>query len=266
MSEDSYRPTDPPPSKEEAPHSVEWPLLKGPGSRTAEFFRACRIFVEVIRGFRALHFIGPCVTIFGSARFSQDHPYSVLAEHTAARIARGGYAVMTGGGPGVMEAANRGAKQAGGTSVGCAIELPFEEARNPHLDIWVEFHYFFVRKVMLVKYSQAFVVLPGGFGTMDELFESATLIQTGKINQFPIVLMGTEYWQPLLDFQRDTMVKMGTISAHDPDRFVVTDDPEVALEAIRRGSRWFGSRRHARRLEQLELFEKEESGKLEKIS
>ena len=245
----------PKPTLPEEPQSSEWPLLKGPGSRIGEFFRACRIFAEFIRGFRTLHFIGPCVTIFGSARFPQDHEYCLLAERTAARIARAGYAVMTGGGPGIMEAANRGAKEAGGRSIGCAIELPFEEKPNPHIDTWIKFHYFFVRKVMLVKYSQAFVVMPGGYGTMDEIFETITLIQTQKIHQFPLILMGREFWTPLLDFLRETMVVRGTISPGDPDRFFVTDDPEEALQAVRRGSRWYGKKSHARRLKQLELFE-----------
>ena len=238
------------------PMAEEWPLLRGPGSRTAEFFRACRIFAEFIRGFRALHFIGPCVTIFGSARFPQDHRWCQLAERTAGSVAKSGYAVMTGGGPGIMEAANRGAKLANGLSVGCAIQLPFEEAQNPHLDISVSFNYFFVRKVMLVKYSQAFIVMPGGFGTMDEIFETATLIQTRKIDSFPLVLMGREYWQPLLDFQRNVMVKDLTISPEDPDRFFVTDDPDEAIEAISRGSRWYGKKFRLRRYRQMELFEK----------
>ncbi len=239
------------------PMTEEWPLLRGPGSRTEEFFRACRIFAEFIRGFRALHFIGPCVTVFGSARFEQDHPYSLLAERTAQRAAEAGYAVMTGGGPGIMEAANRGAKLGDGVSIGCGIQLPFEEAQNEHIDIWVKFNYFFVRKVMLVKYSQAFIVMPGGFGTMDEIFETATLIQTRKIKEFPLILMGSEYWKPLLDFQRNVMVKDLTISPDDPDRFFVTDSPEEALEAIRRGSRWYGKefRKQAR---QLELFRKKQ--------
>ena len=162
---------------------------------------ALGVFTEFMRGFRALHFVGPCVTVFGSARFTEDAP---LLRGRAARSARGwprlGFTVMTGGGPGIMEAANRGAKEVGGRSVGCNIELPQEQQPNPYLDRWITFRHFFVRKVMLVKYSYAFVALPGGFGTLDEIFETATLIQTGKIRDFPLVLMGREFWRPLADF------------------------------------------------------------------
>ncbi len=237
-----------PPDRSEVPLSTEFPLLRGPGSRIAELARALRIFAEFIRGFRALHFVGPCVTVFGSARFAQDHRYSVLAAEVAAHIAGSGYAVMTGGGPGIMEAANRGAKEAGGFSVGCAIELPHEEEPNPYLDLFVKFHYFFVRKVMLVKYSHAFVILPGGFGTLDEVFETATLIQTGKIHDFPLVLVGTDYWQDLLDFQRDTLVKAGTIDPEDVDRFIVTDSPVEVVAAIRRGAAEWSKKQHASRI------------------
>jgi len=211
-------------------------FLDGPKARLEEFFRACRIFAEFIRGFRALHFIGPSVTVFGSARFAQDHPYYTMAREVGAAIAREGLTVMTGGGPGVMEAANRGAKDVGGRSIGCNIELPMEQRPNVYVDQWITFRYFFVRKVMLVKYSQAFVVLPGGFGTMDELFEALTLVQTRKILGFPIVLMGVEYWKPLVEFMRGTMVERGTIDARDPEFLTVTDSIEVAVEAVRRGS------------------------------
>src|SRR5581483_5005060 len=163
---------------------------------------------DLFRGLRALHFLERCVTVFGSARFAEDHPYYKLARHVGSELAIAGFTVMTGGGPGVMEAANRGAHEAGGVSVGCNIELPHEQKPNPYLDLFVEFRYFFVRKVMLVKYSTAFVVMPGGFGTMDEIFETATLIQTGKIRGFPVVLMGKEYWAPLVTLIEE-MVREG---------------------------------------------------------
>jgi uncharacterized protein (TIGR00730 family) len=146
-----------------------------------ELIRVLRIMVEFVRGFRALHFVGPCVTVFGSARFKEDHPYYALGREVGRELARAGFTVMTGGGPGIMEAANRGAKEVGGRSVGCNIELPAEQKPNQYLDRFITFHHFFVRKVMLVKYSYAFVALPGGFGTLDEIFETATLVQTGKI-------------------------------------------------------------------------------------
>ncbi len=192
-----------------------------------------RIVGEFVRGFRAFHFIGPCVTTFGSARFDEGHRYYELSRSVGSELAKAGFAVLTGGGPGTMEAANRGAKEAGGLSLGCNIELPHEQAHNPYLDEWVEFRYFFVRKVMLVKYSQAFVVLPGGFGTLDEIFETATLIQTGKIHDFPLVLMGLDYWAPLLEFLRGTMLTERTISPEDVDRLILTDDPAEAAERIR---------------------------------
>lgn len=207
-------------------------FLEGPQSRWTEFWRAIRIFREIIRGFRRLHFVGPCVTVFGSARFPETHPYYQLGQRIGGSLARAGFTVMTGGGPGIMEAANRGAKEAGGRSIGCNIKLPMEQHGNPYLDMFVEFHYFFVRKLMLAKYSYAFVALPGGFGTLDELFEIATLVQTGKVSQFPIVLAGRDYWQPMLDFLRETMVKNGTIGAVDVDRFVITDSPEEIASHI----------------------------------
>ena len=223
--------------------SEEILFLDGPQSRWAELQRAFRIFLDLIRGFRKLHFVGPCVTVFGSARFPESHPYYDLARRVGAEIAKVGFTVMTGGGPGIMEAANRGAREAKGRSVGCNIVLPMEQSANPYLDSFVEFRYFFVRKLMLAKYSYAFVALPGGFGTLDELFEIATLVQTGKIRRFPIVLAGTEYWKPMLDYLRDTMVKDGTIGIEDVNRFFVSDSPTEIAELLRDvGMKQFGLR------------------------
>ena len=208
-------------------------LLEGPRSRTAEFFRVLRISREFIRGFRELHFLGPCVTVFGSARFDENHRYYQLARKIGAETAKLGFTVLTGGGPGIMEAANRGARDVGGRSVGCNIVLPEEQAPNPYLDKVVSFRYFFVRKVMLVKYSQAFIIMPGGFGTMDEAFEAATLIQTGKIFDFPVILVGTDFWGPLFDFLKNRMLAEGTIGAEDIERFVLTDSVERVMEELR---------------------------------
>ena len=212
----------------------EGKFLAGPQRRMYELRRAIGIFFEFLRGFRALHFVGPCVTVFGSARFREDHPYYALGRRVGADLARAGFTVMTGGGPGIMEAANRGAKDVGGTSVGVNIVLPHEQDPNPYLDHFVEFQHFYVRKVMLVKYSQAFVVLPGGFGTLDEVFETLTLAQTDKIHDFPIVLMGESYWRPLLDFFDESLIAHGTISPADLKLLHVTDSPEEALDHILR--------------------------------
>lgn len=186
---------------------------------------------EFIRGFRTLHFVGPCVTVFGSARFHEDHPYYQLTRRVGAHLARIGFTVMTGGGPGLMEAASRGAKEAGGFTVGCNIVLPEEQKLNPYLDRAVSFDHFFVRKVMLVKYSYAFVVMPGGIGTMDELFEALTLIQTKKIENFPVVLMGSEYYRPLMGVLAK-MLRAGTIDNTDLDLLLVTDSVEEAMSHI----------------------------------
>jgi len=194
--------------------------------------RAARIFVEFIRGFRALHFVGPCVTVFGSARFADDHPYYRLGREVGALLARAGFTVMTGGGPGIMEAANRGAREAGGRSIGCNIELPREQRPNPYLDRWITFRHFFVRKVMLVKYSYAFIALPGGFGTLDEIFETATLMQTHKMQEFPLVLIGDAFWRPLLDFLERRLVAEGTCEPQDVKRIIVTDSPRQAVGAV----------------------------------
>jgi uncharacterized protein (TIGR00730 family) len=207
-------------------------LLEGPQSRLWELFSVVRIAIEFIRGYRTLHFVGPCVTVFGSARFKENHRYYQLARDVGRQLAGAGFTVMTGGGPGIMEAANRGAKEAGGRSVGCNISLPKEQAPNPWLDTMITFKHFYVRKVMLVKYSYAFVVMPGGFGTLDEMFETATLVQTGKIKDFPIVLLGVDYWKPMIDFLRNTMVVEGTIDAPDLERLIVTDSPPEAVQRI----------------------------------
>ncbi len=216
-----------------SPSIEEELFLEGPHSRGSELFRALRIFRELIHGFRSLHFVGPCITVFGSARFPETHPYYKLTQQLGAEIARAKFTVMTGGGPGLMEAANRGAKEANGISIGCNIILPQEQKPNPYLDKWVDFRYFFVRKVMLVKYSYGFVATPGGFGTLDELFEVATLIQTGKIRGFPIVLLGVDYWTPLLDFLRAPVLKEAAISQPDLDQLLVTDSPTEAVEFIK---------------------------------
>ena len=210
-------------------------FLSGPRARLTELARVTRIAREFVRGFRALHFVDPCVTVFGSARFAEDHVYYRLARELGRRIASLGLTTMTGGGPGIMEAANRGAREAGGASIGCNIVLPAEQKPNPYLDRFITFRYFFVRKVMLVKYSVAFVVMPGGFGTLDELFEAATLVQTHKITSFPIVLMGTAYWAPLLDFVRGTLLDHGAIAAEDLDVLTVTDSVEEAGNAVQLG-------------------------------
>ena len=207
-------------------------MLEGPRSRTGEFVTLLRVMRDFLRGFRVLHFVGPCVTMFGSARTRDDDPHYQLARQMGAEVARLGFTVMTGGGPGIMEAANRGAKDAGGRSVGCNIELPFEQKPNAYLDRCVTMHYFFVRKTLLVKYSYAFVVYPGGAGTVDELFEALTLIQTGKIQNFPIVLMGTDYWREMVGFIQK-MAQVGTISPKDLDLIFVTDSVDEAVAHIR---------------------------------
>jgi uncharacterized protein (TIGR00730 family) len=207
-------------------------FLEGPNSRIEEFYTLLRVMGDFLRGYRALHFVGPCVTVFGSARIKPDDPHYELAMKMGAAIARLGFTVMTGGGPGIMEAANRGAKEVGGRSVGCNIELPFEQSSNMYLDRCVRLHYFFVRKALLIKYSYAFVVMPGGVGTLDELFEALTLIQNGKIKNFPIVIMGTDYWAHLIDFIGE-MADRGKISASDLNLIYATDSIEEAIIHIR---------------------------------
>jgi uncharacterized protein (TIGR00730 family) len=214
------------------PPTGEARFLLGPQPRGSELLSALRVFWEMLRGFRALHFAGPCVTVFGSARFAPDQPFYQLGREVGTRLARAGFTVMTGGGPGIMEAANRGAKEAGGRSLGCNIELAHEQKPNPYLDKWVTFRHFSVRKTMLVKYSYAFIALPGGFGTLDEIFETATLIQTEKIRDFPIVLMGRDYWRPLINFFKERLLREHTIDAIDADRILVTDSAEEAVNSV----------------------------------
>ena len=218
-----------------SPHNRDRSFLSGPRLRRRELRTVARVVREMIRGFRRLHFVGPCVTVFGSARVREGDAEYESAREVGAALSRIGFTVMTGGGPGVMEAANRGAKESGGHSVGCNIELPHEQAPNPYLDISIDFSYFFVRKVMLVKYSYAFIVMPGGFGTVDELFEALTLIQTGKVSNFPVVLMGTEFWGPLLQ-QLDEMADEGLISPGDLDLLLTTDDVDEAIHHITENS------------------------------
>ena len=208
-------------------------FLEGPQARRSELLLALGIFTEFIRGFRALHFVGPCVTVFGSARFKPADPYYALAREIGGGLARLGFTVMTGGGPGIMEAANRGAREAGGRSIGCNIRLPAEQQPNAYLDRWITFRHFFVRKVMLVKYSYAFVALPGGFGTLDEIFETVTLIQTQKIRGFPLVLVGRDFWRPLTAFLRRPLESMGLIDRADADRIAVADSAAEAVTAVR---------------------------------
>lgn len=208
-------------------------FLSGPLSRLEELQQLFLIFFECLKGFRRLHFVGPCVTIFGSARFNESHPYYRLTRRVAAEVAKLGFTVMTGGGPGLMEAANRGAKEAKGRSVGCNIILPKEQHPNPYLDLWLEFHYFFVRKLMLAKYSYAFIAMPGGFGTADEFFEINTLIQTGKTQDFPVILVGKRYWAPMLRMFKASMLKEGAIDQKDIDRILVTDSPKEVAAYIR---------------------------------
>ncbi|MBK9275553.1 MAG: TIGR00730 family Rossman fold protein [Flavobacteriales bacterium] len=213
------------------PKHIDLRFLEGPRSRWREFRSVVSILREFIRGFRKLHFVGPCVTFFGSARFQEDHPYYEAARELARRIGRVGFSIMTGGGPGIMEAANRGARDVGARSIGCNIVLPHEQKANPYLDVSLTFERFFVRKVLLVKYSICFVVMPGGAGTVDELFETITLIQTGKVKDFPILLYGRDYWGPLLA-QIDRMVAEGTIGRKELEFVFVADSVEEATDLL----------------------------------
>jgi uncharacterized protein (TIGR00730 family) len=203
-----------------------------PGFQETDTWRTLRIMGEFVEGFDALAEIGPAVTIFGSARVGRRNRYYGAARRLAAALARQGFAIITGGGPGIMEAANRGAKEAGGLSIGANIELPFEQGLNEYVDLGMEFRYFFVRKVMFVKYAEAFVIFPGGFGTLDELFESLTLIQTGKVEHFPVVLYGTEYWEGMMQWIRDKPLYEEKISPEDLHLLTITSDIDEACEAI----------------------------------
>ncbi len=206
--------------------------LDGPHSRGYEFVFLFRVMWQFFIGIRKLHFANPCITVFGSARFKETDPYYVAAREFGKRIAQLGFSTMTGGGPGVMEAANRGAFETGGTSIGCNIVLPHEQRENPYLHKSITFDYFFVRKTLLIKYSYAFIIMPGGFGTMDEFFETLTLVQTKTITQFPIVLYGKEYYKELMEAIAD-MAKKGTISPADMNLVLLTDDIDEAMEHIR---------------------------------
>ena len=210
-------------------------FLEGPKSRWYDFKYLVSVFFEFIKGFRALHFVGPCVTVFGSARFKEDHKYYKQARALSGEIAKLGFTIMTGGGPGIMEAANRGARDVGGRSVGCNIVLPAEQYQNPYLDKWVNMKFFFVRKVLLVKYSYAFVIMPGGFGTLDEFFEAITLVQTKKIKGFPIIIFDKEYHKDLIA-HNERMMSEGTISANDTSLYLVTDSIEEAIDYIKEKS------------------------------
>lgn len=212
---------------------VEREFLSGPHSRWREFTFVVRVMREFIKGFRTLHFVGPCIAVFGSARFNEEHPYYQLAREVGYRLGDMGFSVITGGGPGIMEAANRGAKEAQTTSIGCNIELPHEQKPNPYLDVSIDFEHFFVRKVMLVKYSLGFVIMPGGMGTLDELFETVTLIQTKKITSFPIVVMGTEYYRDIQELI-DVMIERGTISEQDRKLLLFTDSVDEAMDHLKR--------------------------------
>lgn len=205
--------------------------LDGPKSRTYELGFAIKVFREFIKAFRCLHFAGPCITVFGSARFKEDNQYYIKAREFGKRIADIGFTTMTGGGPGIMEAANRGAYENGGRSIGCNIRLPFEQVGNKYVHTSITFEHFFVRKTILIKYSYAFVIMPGGFGTMDEFFETLTLIQTKTITTFPIVIFGKEYYKELMEAMHDMAVK-GTISEEDMNLVLVTDDMDEAMDHI----------------------------------
>ncbi len=213
--------------------ALEKKFLRGRQGRAEELESAVRYFLEFLKGFESLHVTGPAVTVFGSARFDENNRYYQLAREVGRRLAEAGYAVITGGGPGIMEAANRGAKEAGGLSIGCNITLPREQKPNDYLDDFVQFDHFFVRKVMLVKYSTAFVVLPGGFGTLDEVFETLTLIQTDTIEEFPVVLVGSDYWSNMRAFIDKSLLANETIDPQDVKLFRITDSPQEAVAIIR---------------------------------
>lgn len=219
------------------PHDEDKKFLQGTRNYMADFIRSIRIGMEFHRAVFLLRNTSKCVTFFGSARFDENHEWYKLAYDTAYKLGKEGYSIMTGGGPGIMEAANRGAHDAGAPSIGCSILLPFEEEENPYTSLDVHFHYFFVRKMMLMKYSRTFVMFPGGFGTMDELYEAATLMQTGKIDDFPMIFMGKDYWQHFNTFIENAFLKNKTISPNDMDYLkYVTDNADEAVDIIRTNS------------------------------
>ncbi len=213
-------------------YSKDVQFLEGPRARELEFKSAVQIMMEFIRGFRMFHFVGPCITVFGSARITEQHPYYQMTMDMGRRLAEMGLTVMTGGGPGLMEAANRGAREAGGRSVGCNIVLPHEQEPNPYMDKWMNFQFFFVRKVMLIKYSYGFIVMPGGVGTMDELFQALTLIQAKKVINFPVVLIGSGYYKDVAELF-EKMTEERTISKADKELFLITDSIDAAINHIR---------------------------------
>lgn len=239
-------------------------LLKTPPPEQVLFtetdpWRVLRIQGEFVEGFEALAQLGPAVTLFGSARTKAEDPFYQAAVETSRLLAEAGLAIITGGGPGIMEAGNQGAKLGGGVSVGLNIELPFEQHLNPYLDISVTFHYFFARKVMFVKYAQAFVIFPGGFGTLDELFEALTLIQTGKIYNFPVILFGSDYWSGLLNWLKETVMPGGKIATADLNLLTVTDSPEEVRQQVTRAmieGGWLESKEHAAREETRKVLQK----------
>jgi uncharacterized protein (TIGR00730 family) len=243
-------------------------LLELPKPDKADFvhtdtWRVLRITGEFVEGFDALYDVTGAVTIFGSARVLPEDPMYVAAAETARLLGEAGYTILTGGGPGIMEAGNKGAREAKARSIGLNIELPFEQHINPYVDVAVEFRYFFVRKTMLVKYACGFIIFPGGFGTMDELFEAITLIQTGKLKNFPIILYGSSYWQGLLDWMRGTMLTEGKIGLKDLDLLLVCDTPEEARDAIirsRQDSRWRERKEEAAHAELQRVYQKEMQG------
>jgi len=210
-------------------------FLEGRQSRVREFYFTLKVVWEFVKGFRTLHFVGPCITIFGSARLREGDPDYEQTREISSKIAKLGFTIMTGGGPGIMEAANRGAREVGGRSVGVNIELPFEQHPNPYLDRSIDIRYFFVRKVLLLKYSYGFVIMPGGYGTLDEFFETMTLIQTKKIDKFPVVVMNQAYHTRLMEYI-DTMIERGTVSPEDKKLFLYTDSIDEAVEYLHRNT------------------------------
>jgi uncharacterized protein (TIGR00730 family) len=226
-----------PPKGDDCPlcerHGRDHHVFQGPPTRRSAVVSLMRIARELTGGYWNLRSLGAAVTVFGSARTGAEHPEYALARATGGALARAGFTVITGGGPGIMEAANRGATEQGGRSIGCNIRLPREQHPNPYLDLMVEFDHFFVRKLMLVRHSCGFIIFPGGFGTLDELFETVTLVQTGKLREFPVILMGTDHWRPLLAELRDRLFARGFIDGSDLWLLTVTDDPAEAVECVR---------------------------------